>query len=74
MGKKKKVGSAGRFGARYGKRIRDLIAGVEKIQRQKHMCPRCSMPYVRRVAAGIWICKKCGAKFAGRAYKPKGEK
>ncbi len=74
MGKKKKVGSAGRFGARYGKRIRNLVASVEKMQRQRHVCPKCGMPYVRRVAAGIWECKKCGAKFAGMAYRPKAKK
>lgn len=74
MGKKKKVGSAGRFGARYGKKIRTLVASVEKVQKQRHICPKCRMPYVRRVAAGIWMCKKCGTKFAGRAYKPRGEK
>jgi len=74
MGKKKKVGSAGRFGARYGKKIRNLIASVEKAQRQRHICPRCDMPYVKRVAAGIWECEKCGVKFAGRAYRPKAEK
>jgi large subunit ribosomal protein L37Ae len=74
MGKTKKVGSAGRFGARYGKKIRSLIASVEKSQKKRYVCPKCGMPYVKRVAAGIWECKKCGAKFAGRAYKPKGEK
>jgi large subunit ribosomal protein L37Ae len=74
MGKKKKIGSAGRFGVRYGKRIRNLVSEIEKMQKQKHICPKCDMPYVRRVAAGIWECKKCGVKFAGRAYKPKEEK
>jgi large subunit ribosomal protein L37Ae len=74
MGKKKKVGSAGRFGARYGEKIRSLIAGIEKIQRQKHVCPKCDMPHVRRVSAGVWECKKCGSKFAGKAYRPYEEK
>jgi len=70
MGKTKKVGSAGRFGPRYGKRIRNLIAEIEKTQKGRHTCPKCGMRYVRRVSAGIWKCRKCGAKFAGRAYKP----
>lgn len=70
MAKKKKVGSAGRFGARYGKRIRTLVAETEKMQRQRYLCQKCGMLYVQRVAAGIWECKKCGAKFAGRAYRP----
>ncbi|RLI98853.1 MAG: 50S ribosomal protein L37ae [Candidatus Aenigmatarchaeota archaeon] len=70
MGRKKKVGSAGRFGARYGKKVRKIVAEIEKVQKQTHICPKCNMPYVKRVAAGIWECKKCGTKFAGLAYVP----
>ena len=70
MGRKKKVGSAGRFGARYGKKVRKIVAEIEKVQKQRHICPKCNMPYVKRVAAGIWECKKCGIKFAGLAYVP----
>lgn len=70
MGRKKKVGTAGRFGPRYGKKVRDIVAKIEAIQRQKHVCPRCNLPYVKRYAKGIWICKKCGNKFAGGAYTP----
>jgi large subunit ribosomal protein L37Ae len=73
MGRKKEVGTVGRFGPRYGKRIRLTVSEIEKVQRQRHVCPRCDMPYVKRVAAGIWKCKKCGLKFAGLAYYPKGE-
>ncbi|MCS7106052.1 MAG: 50S ribosomal protein L37ae, partial [Candidatus Aenigmarchaeota archaeon] len=67
------VKSAGRFGPRYGKRIRASISEIEKIQKQRHTCPNCSMPYVKRIASGIWKCKKCGLKFTGLAYYPKGE-
>lgn len=70
MGRKKKAGTAGRFGPRYGKKVRDIVAKIEAIQRQKHICPRCNLPYVKRYAKGIWICKKCGNKFAGGAYSP----
>lgn len=70
MGRKKKIGSAGRFGSRYGKKVRSLVSEVEKIQKQRHICPRCNMTYVKRVASGIWLCKKCGTKFAGQAYYP----
>lgn len=68
MTKKKKIGSAGRFGARYGKKVRQLVSDIEKTQKQRHLCPRCDMPYVERVAAGIWLCGKCGTKFAGGAW------
>lgn len=70
MGRKKKIGSAGRFGSRYGKKVRSIVSEVERVQKQRHMCPSCNMPYVKRVASGIWECKKCGVKFAGQAYYP----
>ncbi|MBI2084797.1 MAG: 50S ribosomal protein L37ae [Candidatus Aenigmarchaeota archaeon] len=68
----RKVGSTGRFGSRYGKKVRDLIRDVEKIQRQSHVCPRCSMPHSKRVAKGVYLCGKCGNKFTGQAYFPRG--
>jgi large subunit ribosomal protein L37Ae len=73
MTKKKKVGSGGRFGARYGKRLKQLVSNVEKVQKSRHICSRCKMRYVTRSSPGIWKCKKCGAKFAGAAYRPKSE-
>ena len=70
MTKKKKIGSAGRFGARYGLRQRKRILAVEKIQRQKQKCPFCNKSAVKRIAAGIWHCTACKVKFAGKAYEP----
>ncbi len=68
----KKVGSAGRFGPRYGKKARDLVRDIEKIEKQRHVCPRCNLPYAERLSKGIFICKKCGNKFTGQAYFPRG--
>lgn len=68
MGRKKGIGSAGRFGPRYGKKVRQTVAEIERVQKQRHICPKCDMPYVRRLSAGIWVCKKCKTKFAGLAY------
>jgi len=73
MARKRKVGSAGRYGPRYGKRLKSLVSEVEKVQKSRHICPKCKMPYVVRVTSGVWRCKKCGAKFAGAAYKPKSD-
>lgn len=70
MGRKKKIGSAGRFGSRYGKKVRSMVSEVERVQKRRHVCPNCNMPYVKRVASGIWECKKCGVKFAGLSYYP----
>ncbi len=65
----KKLGSAARFGARYGWRIRKLVWEVEKQYRNRRQeCPYCGKKAVKRVAAGIFVCKACGAKFTGRAY------
>ncbi|MFH0752023.1 MAG: 50S ribosomal protein L37ae [archaeon] len=65
----KKVGSAGRFGARYGKRLRQKIVTVEKIQRKQQQCPYCNRRTVKRLSAGIWHCGKCESKFTSKAYK-----
>ncbi|MBU0898722.1 MAG: 50S ribosomal protein L37ae [Nanoarchaeota archaeon] len=69
--KTKKVGSAGRFGIRYGRKIRQRVIKVEKVLKAKHKCPECMKPGLKRENAGVWVCKKCGLKFAGKAYKPK---
>ena len=63
-----KLGSAKRFGARYGKKPKQLFAEIEKLQRAKHKCPYCHYVQVRRLSFGIWHCRKCNAKFTGRAY------
>jgi len=70
MGKTKKVGAAGKYGVRYGRRIRKRLLDVEKSKRERKPCPNCTKPALKRIAAGVWQCKKCGAKFAGKAYKP----
>ena len=64
----KKTGSAGRFGVRYGKTIRTKVVQIENKQRKKQVCPYCKKSAVRRVAKGIFKCKKCNNKFAGGAY------
>ncbi|MEM5812466.1 MAG: 50S ribosomal protein L37ae, partial [Candidatus Aenigmatarchaeota archaeon] len=63
-------GSTGRFGMRYGRRIRQRVLEVEEEKKEKKQCPNCLKPGLKRLAAGIWQCKKCGTKFAGKAYKP----
>ena len=73
MGRKKKIGTAGRFGSRYGKKDRQQVSDIEKIQKQRHICPRCGLPHVKREASGIWKCRKCGNRFTGLAYYPNAE-
>lgn len=69
MTRTKKVGSAGRFGARYGKNIRKKIILIEKKQKAKAKCPYCSKMKVGRLFKGVWQCKKCLIKFTGKAYE-----
>lgn len=65
----KKVFTAGRFGARYGKKVKQKVIEVEKKQKGWHKCPYCSKKRVKRVSKGIWGCRSCNVKFTGRAYE-----
>ncbi len=69
----KKVGSVGRYGARYGVRAKTRVKNVEFEQKIKHICPSCGHQKVRRIGTSIWQCSKCNIKFAGGAYNPKAE-
>jgi len=66
--KSKKSKSAGRFGARYGKKIKDNLVKVEIKQRVKQKCPFCEKLGVKRLSKGIWNCSKCDKKFASNTY------
>ncbi|OFV67502.1 50S ribosomal protein L37ae [Methanosarcinales archaeon] len=68
--KGRKSRSAGRFGARYGRKIRKLVADVEEQMRAPYNCPSCNKQFVSRVGTGIWKCSKCGLIFTGGAYVP----
>jgi len=72
MPKTKKVKAAGRFGVRYGRRVRTKIAEVEGVQRKKQSCLFCN-GVAKRLSKGIWQCKKCNKKFAGHTYYIKKE-
>jgi len=52
----RKLASAGRFGARYGRRIKERLLNSEISQRAKHKCPYCLKVNVKRVSTGIWEC------------------
>ena len=66
--KSKKSKSAGRFGARYGKTVRNRLVKVEEKQRKKQRCPFCGKLGAKRISKGIWKCSKCNKKFASDAY------
>jgi large subunit ribosomal protein L37Ae len=66
--KSKKTKSAGRFGARYGRRVKTELVEIEKKQRVKQKCPFCDKKRIKRLSKGIWQCKKCGKKVASHTY------
>jgi len=70
MGKTRKVGLAGSLGARYGTVARRRYMDIVSQMRRPHECPQCHFKTVRRLSVGIWLCRKCGVKFAGGAYTP----
>ena len=44
---RKKIGSVGRYGTRYGTKTKKIIAKMEKKQREKKTCPYCSTPSIK---------------------------
>lgn len=70
MGRTKKVGSSGKFGTRYGMRLRKRWLEVDKKRRALYECPTCKRLSVKRLSTGIWLCRKCSTKFTGGAYQP----
>jgi len=68
MVKTKKIKSAGRFGARYGKTPKARLVKVEEKQRKKQKCPFCKRLGAKRSSKGIWNCPKCKKKFASGAF------
>ncbi|MBI2138492.1 50S ribosomal protein L37ae [Candidatus Woesearchaeota archaeon] len=60
--------STKKFGARYGRRLRDMFGIIENEQRKKQTCPYCRAVKVKRLSVGIWFCSRCSAKFTGKAY------
>ena len=67
---KKRTGSAGRFGARYGRVARKRVAEIESDMHDDHVCPDCGSEAVDRQGTGIWECERCGYKYAGGTYRP----
>ena len=64
-----RVGSDGRFGARYGRVARRRVADIEAEMNEEQVCPDCGAERVERQGTGIWQCGKCGYKHTGGAYR-----
>ncbi|MFA5125448.1 MAG: 50S ribosomal protein L37ae [archaeon] len=70
MGNTKKVGTTGRFSSRYGVGIKKRVLAVERKANLPINCPFCGFAKIKRVAPGLYGCRKCEAKFTGGAYEP----
>jgi large subunit ribosomal protein L37Ae len=70
LARTKKVGSTGRFGARYGAKLRRRVLDIEKKRNEPTRCPSCATRALKREAVGLWKCSKCDLLFAGGAYVP----
>jgi len=70
LARTKKVGSTGRFGARYGAKLRRRVLDIDNKRKEPTRCPACATRALRRKAVGLWKCKKCDLLFAGGAYVP----
>lgn len=70
LGRTKKVGSTGRFGVRYGAKLRRRVLDIENKRKEPTRCPACATRALKRKAVGLWKCNKCDLLFAGGAYVP----
>lgn len=68
--KGRKSRSAARFGSRYGRKSRKIVADLEEKSKAAYDCPRCGRNRVKRTSTAIWSCRKCGYTFAGGSFLP----
>ena len=64
--KARSVGSAGRFGARYGRVSRKRVKDIEAEMRSATV----DGDSVKRIGTGIWVNEETGETFTGGAYRP----
>ncbi|WP_277554157.1 50S ribosomal protein L37ae [Halobaculum limi] len=64
--KARKVGSAGRFGARYGRVARKRVSDIEAQMKNATV----DGDSVKRIGTGMWVNKETGETFTGGAYRP----
>ena len=60
------IGSAGRFGARYGRVARKRVTEIERAMNNATV----DGDDVKRIGTGIWVNEETGETFTGGAYRP----
>ena len=63
---RRRTGSAGRFGARYGRVARKRVAEIEHEMRSSKV----DGDDVKRIGTGIWKNEETGEVFTGGSYRP----
>jgi len=71
MSKRKEEASLKGLSSRFGAPVRKRFSKIVDLQRMRRRCPSCGSWRMKREAAGIWTCRKCGFKVAGEAYDVK---
>lgn len=66
--KRKKIRASGKFSGGIGVHSRNEFNAIESEQRKSQPSPFHPKGKAKRIAAGIWKCKKTGKVFAGNAY------
>ena len=64
-----KAGITGKYGTRYGQKLRKQVKVIEILQRKKCICPFCGKTAIKRKAVGIWECRACRRTIAGGAWE-----
>ncbi len=54
--------------SKYGATNRKLVDKASKQKKARYECPKCEKLKVKRKSYAIWMCRSCGAEFAGAAY------
>jgi len=66
----KKLKASGKFGPRYGKKLREIYDKIMESSKKKYNCPICAKEKsVKRVSFGVWMCTRCKTKFASGAFE-----
>ena len=68
MAKGDNLGSAKKFGPRYGRTVKQKYAKIDRLQKANYKCPYCNHEKVKRENMGIWKCGTCNSKFTSKAY------
>ena len=53
---------------RFGAELRKRAAKVDKLRVSLFTCAKCGKKKVKRKGNSLWVCKSCGAVFAGGTY------